>query len=257
MKTILTSLILLVSLNLFAQEVPEKYQKLWAECHTTERDDALKKLDKLIKKNPNDPWVYWMRGVQTFNGIENGEEYFETALKLDSTFAPAYFSLANCIDATDEISLNKKEYLFTKAIQFCPSDEAYYYIARGEVYLSQKKFDLALKDALNSKEINKEYQIGFNELYVQALNGLNMDKELKQFLFETDVFYGGMAIPDFYLLASTLYEKYNMKSRACEGYKAGLESTESYLDFFETKEEFEKMHGEKIKLFKEKLKACN
>lgn len=256
MKTILTTLILLVSLNFFAQDVPEKYQELWMECNTTERDDALKKIDKLIKKNPKDPWVYWMRGVQTFNGIENGKEYFETALKLDSTFAPAYFSLATCIDATNEVAIKKIEFLYTKAIELSKDVDYHYYIVRGIFYADQKKFDLALADAKNAKEI-ENIDIAVNQLFVYALYGLNMEKELKQFMFENDVVNVPMADFDYYILVGSLYEKFRMKTRACETYSVGLYETENIRDMYETDEEFEKMHGEKIKLFKEKLKACN
>lgn len=257
MKTILTALILLVSLNLFAQDPPEKYLDIWIDSQEMDRDDALKNLDALIKKNPKDPWPYWMRGIITFNGIEDGEEFFANAIKVDSSFAPAYYNLATCIEPTNEIAIKQIEFLYTKAIELNKDSEINYYFERGSFYVEQKKFDLALADAKKAKETGDMGDISINQLFVYALNGLNMEKELKQFMIENDVVTGGMYSSDYYILAGSLYEKFRIKTRACEAYSVGLEQIGFVRDLYETPEEFEKAYGEDIKVFQEKLKACN
>lgn len=256
MKTILTAVILLVSLNFFAQDVPDKYQDIWMECNEGEAKKVHKKIDKLIKKTPNDPWLYWMKGNIRFSYGSTNNKYFEKALEIDSTFAPAYYSLGVNIIEEDENSLVKKEQLYTKAIELSKNPEAYYFITRGHIYLELKKFELALEDADNAKKIDESFSFDINQLYVYALNGLNRDKDLKALLFTNDVFNGGMASSEYYILVGSLYEKYKMKNKACETYLVGYNELEFMRDVYETPEEFEKAYGEDLKVLQEKLKAC-
>lgn len=255
MKTILTTLILLVSLNFFAQDVPEKYQELWAECNEGDPEKVHKKIDKLIKKNPNDPWLYWMKGNVGFSLGPENKPYFEKALQLDSTFAAAYYSLAINISENDENSMLIKEELYTKAIKFSKEPFSYYYIARSDLYIEMKKFDLALADAEQARKMNDIDMFEANRVYIYALNGLNRDKDLKAFLFSNDVIEGGMADSEYYILVASLYEKYKMKNKACEAYIAGKNELEFMREVFE-EEEFERLFSEKMKLFNDKIKEC-
>lgn len=257
MKTILTTFILLISLNFFAQDVPDKYQDIWTECNEGDPKKVHKKLDKLIKKNPNDPWLYWMKGNVGFSYGPENNKYFEKAIQLDSTFAAAYYSLAINIFEEDENSQLKKEVLYTKAIKYSKEPISYYFTARSDLYIEMKKFDLALIDAEQARKIEDIDQFEANRVYIYALNGLNRDKDLKAFLFSNDVINGGMAGSDYYILVGSLYEKYKMKNKACEAYTVGLNEIEFMRDMYETPEEFEKAYGEDFKFFQEKLKACN
>ena len=255
MKTILTSLILLVSMNLFAQEVPEKYQDIWMECNEGEPKKVHKKIDKLIKKNPNDPWLYWMKGNIGFSTTNENNKYFEKAIQIDSSFAAAYYSLAINIFEEDENSQLKKEELYTKAIKYSKEPFFYYYIARSDLYIEMQKFDLALVDAEQARKMDDIDKFEANRVYIYALNGLNREKDLKAFLFSNDVVNGGMAGSEYYILVGSLYEKYKMKNKACEAYVVGNNELEFMRDMYEP-EEFERIFAEKIKLFQQKIKEC-
>lgn len=258
MKTILASLILLFSTALFAQEPPEKYQKIWDNLNEGDSEYAQKELEKILKKNPKDPWPYWMMGLSmTFSPAhEEGITYFEKAIAVDSTFAPAYYNLATSLDETDSLNHQRIEYNYTKAIELLPN-ENHYYVARGGLYLDQKKYTLAIADAEKAKSIVPEDCWFANQIIVKALHEQNKVSDLKRFLAVNDPnMGGGPEDPDYQYLLATIYESFGQQEKACAAYKQALTEQESYDELFSDMGEEAPAQPEWIETAKKKAKKC-
>jgi tetratricopeptide (TPR) repeat protein len=177
MKTTLTIIIcFLFSGILFSQEVPAKYQKLWQEINESDEEAAQKKVLKLLKKDPQDPWLNWMMGESyTLYDTEKAKEYFEKTIELDSTIGPAYYSLAGMLD--DSLDIDQKIGLYSKAIKFDPSF-GFSNINRGELYLKKGRSDLAMLDAEAAKKCEFTELIIVDALIIEILNAEGKTKEL-------------------------------------------------------------------------------
>jgi tetratricopeptide (TPR) repeat protein len=255
MKTILTALILLISLNFFAQDVPDKYQDIWTECNEGDPEKVHKKLDKLIKKNPNDPWLYWMKGNVGYSENPENVLLFKKSLEVDSTFAPAYYSLASYYLGENQIDANVTEDYYNKAIYYYPED-AFYLASRGSFYLSQNRNEEALRDSYKAFEMNNEAATLAFPTIVYALSDLNKKDELKQFLTKFEVLNYGLEPPFYYIFVGNIYEEFDMHTKACNAYKLGLQEIENSRILYENSE-FEDMFSEQLISLQEKLKACN
>ncbi len=263
MKILLTSFLLLFSTALYAQDPPEKYQKVWMELNEGDSEKAGKELEKIIKKKPNDPWPYWMLGNSLLFGPENeiAIGHLETAIAIDSTFAPAYYNLAVALDASDSLNLIRIEHYYTKAIQYSPKTD-HYYAARAEFYLSQMQYDAALLDAMKAKEVNPESDnasIWFaNKVIIEVFHDQNQMDKLKSFLALNDPNKGaGPEDPDYQYLLATIYESLGDQAKACKAYKQALSEQAFYDEMFaEMSEDSRPPQPEWLSKAKEKVKKC-
>ncbi len=230
MKTILTSLIVLITTISFTQEPPEKYQKIWNEINEGDPTNAQKELKKIIKTKPKDPWPYWMMGLSLHAQGSEPEKcaYFEQAIAADSSFAPAYYNLASNIDQ-DSLNYNRAEKLYTKAIEL--AGENYYYTARGDLYLRQKKYDLAIKDAKSAKLIEASDCYFANQIIIKSLYGQGKTADLKMFLKLNDPNNGGgPPEPEYQYFLGELYESWGESVKACPYFQQAVADTEFFLD---------------------------
>lgn len=231
MKTILTSILMLITVISFAQDPPEKYNKVWDNIGIGDTDKAKKDLSKILKTNPKDPWPYWLMGICITPSWNNPEAntYFEQAIAIDSSFAPAYSSLASRIDH-DSINYQRAEKLYTKAIELAPKDN-HNYVARGDLYLRQKKYDLAIRDSETAKSIEPGDCYFANQIIIRSLHDQGRMDELKQFLLSNDPNNGG-GPPDgeYQFFLGGLYEGWGEPEKACAFYQQAVEDTEFMLD---------------------------
>lgn len=181
MKTTLTIIAFICSCVLFAQDPPEKYQQIWNEVNEGDSKVAKKKLSKLLKNNPNDPWLYWMSGILIDHGGDQSDAktFYEKALAVDSTFGPAYYNLASLLDSDSHT--DKKIELLSKAIKFYPQN-GFSHISRGELYLKKGLFDLAMADAESAKKCELIDPIAVDGLIIEILYAQKKTKELQSFV---------------------------------------------------------------------------
>lgn len=241
MKTILTIFILLVTTISFAQEPPSKYSKIWDNISIGDTDKAKKDLGKILKTNPQDPWPYWLMGICITPAWDNPEAntYFEQAIAIDSSFAPAYYSLASRIDH-DCTNYQRAEKLYTKAIELEPKDN-HHYVARGDLYLRQKKYDLAIKDCKTAKSIEPEDCYFANQIIIRSLHAQGKTGDLKTFLKLNDPNAGGGPPDDTYqYFLGELYESWGEPAKACPFFKQAVEDLEFMLDIVDDPKELEK-----------------
>lgn len=215
MKTILTILSLIFSTALFAQDVPEKYQKLWEMVGEGESEMVNKKLSKELKKNPNDPWLNWMMGVScTFTEEEKAKSYYKKAIAIDSTIGPAYYNLATTLNDSTEI--DQKIELYGKAIKFDPKN-GFSLVYRGELYLKQGHYELAMKDAENAKKCELIDLILIDGLIIQILDAQGKTEELKYFVDKgkyADTYPIWNSDIDYILIR--VYEELNQPENVCK-----------------------------------------
>lgn len=182
MKTTLTIItFILCSCVLFAQDPPEKYQKIWEEINEGDPKTAKKQLSKSLKNNPTDPWLYWMSGILIDHGEDQGDAkaFYEKALAVDSTFGPAYYNLASLLD--DDSDTDKKIELLSKAIKFYPQN-GFSYVSRGELYLKKGLYELAMADAESSKKSELIDPMATDGLIIEILYAQKKTGELHDFV---------------------------------------------------------------------------
>lgn len=233
MKTILTSILLLITAISFAQVPPDKYQKIWNDMNEGDGSYAQKELKKIIKTNPKDPWPYWLMGI-SLNPYQDQEAsvYFEQAIAADSTFAPGYYNLGSCLES-DPANYPRVEKLYTKAIELEPNNN-YNYIARGGLYKDWKKYDLAIKDCKTAKLIEPGACYFANQIIIKSLYAQENMNDLKTFLKLNDPNNGGGPPEgDYQFFLGELYEGWGEPEKACPYYKQAVEDTEFMLDIVE------------------------
>ena len=184
-------------------------------------ENKYKILDKAIKKNPNEPWYYWM--YASVYDINNEDEkvlyYYEKAISIDSNFTEGHASLARFLYSSDSSKLEKALSHINFAIKYEPFTN-YYHIDRGEIYLKMGKYDLAIENAnfeltLNDSDPNTAYQ-----LIVKTLNKQNKKNELYEFLRKNDLSQNGFFDTDFGILLGDIYYQMGETQKACNCYNA-------------------------------------
>jgi tetratricopeptide (TPR) repeat protein len=229
MKTILTSILMLITVISFAQDPPEKYRKIWNEINEGDPAKAQKELKKILKTKPKDPWPYWLMGI-SFNPYQDKEAsaYYEQAIAADSTFAPAYYNLAGSLES-NAANFPRIEKLYSKAIEL--AKESYYYVARASLYQDWKKYDLAIIDCKAAKLIEPENCYFANQIIIQSLYAQGKMDDLKIFLNLNDPNAGG-GPPDgeYHFFLGGLYEGWGEPEKACAFYLQAVEDTEFMLD---------------------------
>lgn len=241
MKSILLVAVLIIASPLFAQEVPEKYQQIWLEVNEGDQKAVMKKLQKLAKKNPKDPWPYWMLGhsVQytSKNNLTTG--YFLKSLEIDSTFATAHYSYAMSLDQESEEKILLIEKHLGKAIQYTPTDN-FYYEARGSFFYEQKRYDEAISDSKYALKLNPENSYLPNRTIVQSLYAKGSKDELKTFLKT----FNPLAItapedPEYFYLLGKIYEEFEDHTNACLSYIQAIADQQFYAEMFGEEEGFQ------------------
>lgn len=229
MKTILTCLVVLITTISSAQEPPKKYAKVWDYISIGDTDNAKKELKKILKTQPKDPWPYWLMGISLDSDDNNANNYFEQAIAADSSFAPAYHSLASRIDY-DSLNYQRAEKLYTKAIEFEPNGNQHY-LARGDLYLRQKKYDLAIKDAKSAKLIEITDCYFANQIIIKSLYGQGKITDLKTFLkLNNPNDGGGPPEPEYQYFLGELYEGWGEPEKACPYYRQAVADTEFFAE---------------------------
>ncbi|MNJ86638.1 hypothetical protein D3C87_41420 [compost metagenome] len=252
MKTLLTSAFIVLTSIIFAQTPPEKYQQIWNDINEGDGSYAQNELKKIIRTKPKDPWPYWLMGIALYQGKDTKEQadYFELAIAADSTFAPAYGNLASCLKSLDPSSISRVEKLYTQAIALDPGDN-HNYVARADLYLEQKKYDLAIKDAKNAKLIEAMDCYFANQIIIKALYEQGKTADLKLFLKLNDPNDGGGPPDgDYQYFLGELHESWGEHKKACPYYQQAVSDTEFMLDIVDPG-----VLDEKLALYRKKVAA--
>ena len=256
MKSILIIAILFLSPGIFAQDPPEKYQKLWMQINEGDPTNAIKELKKIVKKETKDPWPYWMLGIASWYGPQSAErtEYFKKSLAADPNFAPAHYGYASSLDQTDPKLQTEIEEHYTKAIQL-DSTSSVYYEVRGDFYYQQKKYDQAIADCEKAKILEPENAYFPNKTIIECLHDQGKLEELKQFLLDTpDLGVAPPEDPDFNYLLATIYENFGDKRKACLIYKQAISEFDSLKEMFADDEDFK--NPDWYETARKKVKEC-
>ncbi|MDR1008577.1 MAG: tetratricopeptide repeat protein [Campylobacteraceae bacterium] len=156
---------------------------------------AIEICNEMVKLYPNDPKVYYYRGV-LYSSMGNYYDYYDKALadftqtvKLDPTYAEAYYRRAWIVDEKNEppcmvggadskAGCQQLIADYTQAIKFNPNlTEAY--IRRAEVYETMDDYESAAKDyteAIRIEPNNAEHYLARAKVYWR-INNLNDELE--------------------------------------------------------------------------------
>lgn len=221
-------LLLFCTQTVFSQDPPEKYQSIWHEINQSEpgSKSVLKELKSLREKNPSDPWIYWISGINCnpVTGQEQAAAFFRKAIEVDPTFPHAYYNLASTINDTNEEALREKIELYTKAVMYDPT-LGFAFLGRGQAYLDLKEYDAAMSDCERSRKCPDMDIISVNMLQLHILWMQNKKQEALNLLRSVDLSEGFWGTDDQLLLAS-LYEEIGDKQRACTCYRNAAEPYE-------------------------------
>jgi tetratricopeptide (TPR) repeat protein len=215
MRNYLLIAILLCVQPLFAQNPPEKYTDIWMEIGPGGNTSVEKKLAKLRKQNPNDPWIYWISGINCNN--EQAAVFYKQAIAIDSTFPHAYFHLAILNEETTEAALNETIDLYTKAVTY-DSTLGYAYLYRGEAYLELGQYDKAVADCELSRKCEDMFQLEVDRVELEILWKQGKKEEAYALARKTN-FDDGMWPTDFEILLGTLYTEIGDRESACAAYR--------------------------------------
>lgn len=165
-----------------SQKPKTPYEEAIALAEKGQYEEALKKLNEVLIKEPGNVDAYFHRGMILFqqNDAERALNDFHKALDLNPKFAPAYVGEATVVFSKGE--LDKAIEFLNKAIEADPKFGLAYH-NRGVARYYQAKYDEALKD------LNKAIELGFEvdrDVYeqVSALSDLDatiekLSKEIK------------------------------------------------------------------------------
>ncbi|MDD2983674.1 MAG: tetratricopeptide repeat protein [Crocinitomicaceae bacterium] len=225
MKNYLLILIATFSFQISAQHLPKKYNDFYNDLLFSEPKVRSKKLDKAIKKEPNEPWYYWM--MASFQSIVGKEaeavKSYEKAIALDPNFSAGHGSLARQLYTGEIPQYDKALVHINKAIQLDPS-EGYYFIDRGNIYLAMKDYDRAMQNA-NLASKNQADEIEVARLKIEILHQSGQKEALYQFVKENDLSEEGTSFgTDFMLKLASVYEEMGEKDKACQLYRYAVES---------------------------------
>lgn len=229
MKNYLIILIATFSFQVSSQYMPEKFNDFYNELMMSEPKKATKKLDQAIKKEPNEPWYYWMAAeFQVIMGDDaKAQKNYEKAIAVDPKFSGGYASLARFLAYKDSAQLDNALFNINKALQIEPND-GQYYIDRGSIYLELKEYDKAMRDA-NYASTKDADPMRIDRLKIEILYQSGKTNELREFLDQTELSQIGMFIGvDLSIKIATIYEEMGEVGKACEILNG---ATESYTMF--------------------------
>ena len=246
MKRFLFAILLFSSFPTFSQTIPDQYVDFYQDVEMASFKKKLKMIDKAIKKNPTEPWFYWMKA--SAYSISNDQaktlEKYEKALTVDSSFSGGHASLARFLYNNDSTKLEKALFHINKAIQLDSSD-FYFYIDRGYIFLALKKYNLAEAKAKFVLSLPEVDYLPPCQLLVETLNACGKKAELNEFIMKYDLSqFGGFMDTNFDRLLGTLYEEIGEHEKACACFQSAAQPY-SWLD--------EEMPADLVL----KLKNCN
>lgn len=224
-KKIVITFSIICSFQLTAQTIPNKFIDFYEEIQMVEFGKKLEMLDAVIKKNPNEPWYYWMKAsvYDLMNDDDKTLENYNKALVLNPEFSGAHASLARFLYNNDSTQLELALNHINKAIQLEPEDE-FYHIDRGEIYLAMKKYDEAMKEADYALTL-KDFDIMAAERFkIEVLHAQGKKEELKQFVKQHDLSMEGEFLgTKFALMLASVYEEMGENEKACMLYRGAAE----------------------------------
>ena len=192
-----------------SNEVSEGEKRLLEALQEKNRKTALKKMKRLSKDFPEDPYVYFFLAYMEFaaRNYKGVIKAYENILKVDPTFYEIYNGLGYAYIVMGEFI--KAKQILEKYIK-CLPDEPNPYDSMGELLLLQKKYDLSI------------------QMYETAIT-----KDEGFFLS-----YKGLGINYFYLgnhlKAIEYFQKYlNKTTNEQSKYDAFNSITKTYLDLYE------------------------
>lgn len=245
MKKILYLLLLLFTVQLNAQLLPEKYNSLMEEMWEKNYKEKLKFLDKKFKGNEKDPWYYWFKAdVYGMEGDDaNARLCYEKSVEVDPKFAAGYGSYARYLVNNVDGDFEKAVELSTKAIEL-DRTEFYYYIDRAEAYLKLKKYDEALSDAFFYIDQDGVFVFVGQIVLINCYIEQNDQEKLKELLMSFAVNeIDFMAGPELATTIGNYYLSYGDQERACGAFRVAAEN-------------YDMVGGEAPNDFQEKLKKC-
>lgn len=231
MKILVFFFLLMSFGNLFSQDVPAKYEAVWERIIEDYGDVSLKnELELLRKQNPNDPLIYWMSGIYCNPVTEKSDAiiFFTKAIEVDSTFPHAYFNLAQELEHETVKQIETKIKLLTKGLQLGCME--YGYIVRGQMYLLQKEYELALADSKAAFDSEDCDPLDAIVLLVQILDAQGNADAIYEILSEVD-FSEGIFGTDFELFLAKKYVEMDDLETACYWFLSASEF------FIETEQE--------------------
>ncbi len=221
MKIIVVLAMVIMRLNSFSQSMPSKFVALDEKLSTLPYEEKLNLINNEIKKNNKEPWLYWMKAgifemmgedVKTINN-------YKQSIAIDPNFSGGHASLARYL-TNDSTQWETALIHINKAIEIEPT-ATWYHADRGTIYLLQKKYDLALKDANIEIALPDSDPAPGLILKFKTLHASNATKELNSYLKKQEL-SGAMFVmstEDIILLAS-LYSKMGENLKACTCYKS-------------------------------------
>ena len=219
MRLCLFALLIFYSSVLFSQEVPEKYNVIWLKVNENPEGSASvqNELKKLRKKNPNDPWIFWISGISCnpVTGQQEAEEFFRKAIKINPAFPHAYYSLAMTLHVTDPSSTSEVIDLLTKSIQYNPY-MGFNYLERAKIYLDLGNYDSARRDTQKARESKEVNPVDTYEIDLEALWKQNKKEEAFDLARKTD-FVNSTSGPS--LVAALVYSEMGEQAKACQIYR--------------------------------------
>ncbi|MFN5418263.1 MAG: tetratricopeptide repeat protein [Flavobacteriia bacterium] len=221
MKTIFFITAILYFSVAFSQMMPEKFATFYDELGMDNFEEKQVKIDKKIKKSPNEPWYYWMKAeiFQMMGDEAKAIENFEKSIKIDSTFSAGHGSFARFLYGKENPNLKEALTHINKAIQL-DDTEKYYLIDRGNIYLLAGEYEKAIEDANTVLKLNEEtYIIDAVQLIIETMLAQNRTAELKTYLENFDfTSLGGFMDPNFDEKLGDLYLEFGDKEKACKSY---------------------------------------
>lgn len=232
MQHYLFILLLFFVQSTFSQNPPEKYQEIWEQVNMSEpgSKSVLKDLKTLREKNPSDPWIYWISGINCnpVNGQDEAAAFYRQAIAADSTFPHAYYNLASIIEDTTEKARQEAIYLYTKAVKYDPT-LGFAFLARGYIYLEMMVYDAAMADCERSRKCPDMDPLQVDMLQLQIFLKQNKKQEAMNLIHKVDFSNGIWGTNDELLLAN-LYEEIGDLEKACFCYRNAAEPYEMMGD---------------------------
>lgn len=221
MKTILLFTSILIFSVSFSQMMPEKFATFYNDRGMDNFEEKQVKIDKKIKKSPNEPWYYWMKAeiFQMMGDETKAIENFEKSIKLDSTFSAGHGSFARFLYGKENPNLKEALIHINKAIQL-DATEKYYLIDRGNIYLLAGEYEKAIEDANTALSANEEaYITDIAKLIIETMLAQNRTADLKAYLEKFDfTSLGGFMDTNFDEKLGDLYLEFGDKEKACKSY---------------------------------------
>ena len=225
MRNYLILLFAIIVSPVFAQDPPEKYQEVWQMVNEMDPNNSKtnKKLEQLRKENPNDPWIYWISGINCnpVTGNEAAAIFYKKAIEVDSTFPHAYYNLAVLDNDTTEQAYRNQINLLTKALKY-DANLGFAFIVRGDAHLALGELDQAMQDCLSARKTNDIDPMEANRLEVEILWKQNKKKEAFKLVRKSSL-ADGMWGTDFSVLLASIYEEMGEHEKACMCYYMAAE----------------------------------